>query len=54
MGNEAPDRPTATMADYLDDDLSTRTVSAFVVEARRRGVDPSPLLDTDFFFRGTD
>ncbi|MGW1737828.1 hypothetical protein ACWCPQ_03370 [Nocardia sp. NPDC001965] len=54
MGNEAPDRPTVTMADYLDDDLGARTVSAFVVEARRRGIDPSPLLDADFFLRGTD
>lgn len=54
MGNEAPDRPTVTMADYLDDDRTTRTVSAFVVEARRRGIDPSPLLDADFFLRGAD
>jgi hypothetical protein len=53
MGNEALN-PAVAMADYLDSDATTTTVSAFVVEARRRGVDPSPLLDADFFLRGTD
>ncbi len=53
MGNEAPDRPLA-MADYLNADPTTTTVSSFVVEARRRGVDPAPLLDADFLLRGED
>lgn len=53
MGNEAPDRPVA-MADYLNADPTTTTVSSFVVEARRRGIDPSPLLDADFLLRGED
>lgn len=52
MGKEARD-PTAAPADRLDDPATT-TVSSFVVEARRRGVDPSQLLDADFFLRGTD
>ncbi|MFI1462190.1 hypothetical protein [Nocardia carnea] len=53
MGKEARD-PTAALSDRLDDDPATTTVSSFVVEARRRGVDPSQLLDADFFLRGTD
>lgn len=54
MGNEAPDRPAVAMADYLAGDLTATTVSSFVVEAHRRGVDPLPLLDADFFLRGAD
>lgn len=54
MGNEAPDRPAVEMADYLAEDRTTTTVSSFILEARRRGLDPSPLLDADFFLRGAD
>lgn len=53
MGKEALD-PAVAMADYLDGDPTTTTVSSFVVEARRRGIDPSQLLDADFFLRGAD
>lgn len=53
MGKEARD-PTVAMADRLDNDPAATTVSSFVVEARRRGVDASQLLDADFFLRGTD
>lgn len=53
MGNEARD-PTGVMADRLRSDPETTTISSFVVEARRRGVDPSLLLDADFFLRGAD
>jgi hypothetical protein len=53
MGNEAQDRPVV-MADYLNTDPTTTTVSSFVVEARRRGVDPASLLDADFLLRGED
>lgn len=53
MGKEAGDS-AAAMADRLDSDPAATTVSSFVVEARRRGVDPSQLLDADFFLRGAD
>lgn len=54
MGNEAPDCSAVAMADYLAGDPTNTTVASFVVEAHRRGVDPLPLLDADFFLRGTD
>ncbi|NKY31978.1 hypothetical protein HGA13_02660 [Nocardia speluncae] len=53
MGKETRD-PTVAMADRLDNDPAATTVSSFVVEARRRGVDAAQLLDADFFLRGTD
>lgn len=54
MGNEAPDRPAAESADDLAGDHATTTVSAFVAECRRRGVDPSVLLDTGFLLGGAE
>lgn len=54
MSNEAPDRPVVEMADHLAGDRAATTVSWFVREARRRGYNPSALLDADFFLRGGD
>lgn len=54
MGYETLGRPTDGPADRLARDHGAMSVSSFVVAARRRGVDPSPLLDTDFFLRGAE
>lgn len=54
MSNEAPDRPARGMDDRVIEDPETTSVSSFVVEARRRGLDPATLLDADFLLRGSD
>ncbi|MGW1741180.1 hypothetical protein ACWCPQ_20495 [Nocardia sp. NPDC001965] len=52
MGDEALNRPTDVLAARLTRGHGASTVSSFVVEARRCGVDPAPLLDSEFFLRG--
>ncbi|MEU4310964.1 hypothetical protein [Nocardia sp. NPDC024068] len=54
MGNEAPDRPAAESADDLAGDHTTKTVSAFVMDCRRRDLDPAVLLDAGFLLRGAE